>query len=70
MLLPLATEVAALVAIFEFDAVDLALIASNLVFLVFVLVLGVLPGQKGANRFGEQPKPWLGWSTRGSTATL
>ena len=58
-LIPLGVEVAALLAVFSaFSADDAPLIFGGifLVIAVVVVVLGLIPGQPHANRFGEPPK--------------
>jgi uncharacterized membrane protein YhaH (DUF805 family) len=59
VLIPLGVEVAALLAVFSaFSADDAPLIFGGifLVIAVVVVVLGLIPGQQHANRFGEPPK--------------
>ena len=59
VLIPLGVEVAALLAVFSaFSTDDAPLIFGGifLVIAVVVVVLGLIPGQPHANRFGEPPK--------------
>jgi len=30
------------------------------IYIVFIVILGAIPGQSMANRFGNPPRPWLG----------
>ena len=59
-LLPIGVEIAAVVGMFVFHETGLSLAIGGLMFIVFIVVVGLIPGQQMSNRFGDQPRPWLG----------
>ena len=59
-LIPVTIELLAVIAMFIFNETILSLNIAGLAFMIFIVVLGLIPGQPVSNRFGDQPKPWLG----------
>jgi uncharacterized membrane protein YhaH (DUF805 family) len=59
--LPIGFEIASVVLLFA-SRLDPEIVIGlvGLTFILFLLVIGIWPGQRGANRFGE-PRPGLGF---------
>ena len=67
VLIPLGIELAAVavaIAVFAGDEAMVILTGAFLVVAGFVVVLGLIPGQPQANRFGKPPKSMFGFKER------
>jgi len=59
-MLPITIEISAAVGMFVFHETNLSLSIVGLTFIIFIAVIGIIPGQQTPNRFGDRPKPWFG----------
>jgi uncharacterized membrane protein YhaH (DUF805 family) len=67
--IPLAIEIIAVLTSVLLLPSELAPAAMGLVVIglaILLIILGAIPGQKAANRFGPPPRPWLGFGRKAS----